>query len=100
MTAPLPGSLLADIIGISSDAIICTGSDHRIIYFNDGAVRIFGYTADEVMGRPLEMLLPASVRTEHRRHVERFVDSPVTARRMGERQEISGLRKNGEECPA
>ncbi|MGH7690922.1 MAG: PAS domain S-box protein, partial [Gemmatimonadaceae bacterium] len=100
MTAPLPGSLLADIIGISSDAIICTGSDHRIIYFNDGAVRIFGYTADEVMGRPLEMLLPASVRTEHSRHVERFVDSPVTARRMGERQEISGLRKNGEEFPA
>ncbi|MGH2634456.1 MAG: PAS domain-containing sensor histidine kinase, partial [Tepidiformaceae bacterium] len=69
-------------------------------YFNDGAVRIFGYTVDEVMGRPLEILLPASARTVHRRHVERFVESSVTARRMGERQEISGRRKNGEEFPA
>ena len=100
MTAPLPVSLLAEIIGISSDAVICIGGDHRIIFFNEGAARIFGYAPDEVMGQPLDMLLPPSVRPIHRRHVERFEASPVTARRMGERQEIAGLRKNGEEFPA
>ncbi len=100
MTASLPGSLLAEIIGISSDAIICIGSDHRIMFFNEGAVRIFGYAADEVIGQSLELLLPADARAGHRRHIEQFVASPITARRMGERQEISGLRKNGEEFPA
>ena len=100
MTAPLPGSLLAEIIGISSDAIICVGSDQRVTFFNEGAVRIFGYSAEEVLGQPLEMLLPAKAKSMHRHHVERFTNSAVTARRMGERQEIAGRRKNGEEFPA
>jgi len=100
MTAPLPGSLLAAIIGISADAIICVGRDQTIKFFNEGAETIFGYAAEEVMGQPLEMLLPAAARTQHRHHVEGFVHSPVPARRMGERQEIAGRRKNGEVFPA
>jgi PAS domain S-box-containing protein len=100
MTAPLPGSLLAEIIGISSDAVICIGSDYRIIFFNEGAARIFGYEADEVMGQPLDVLLPLAARAGHQRHIDQFVGSPITARRMGERQEISGRRKSGEEFPA
>ncbi len=100
MNAPLPGSLLAEIIGIAADAIICIGKDFRIIFFNEGAARIFGYSADEVMGQPLDMLLPLAARAGHHHHIERFIDSPVNARRMGERQEISGRRKNGEEFPA
>lgn len=100
MTAPLPGSVLAAIIGISADAIIAVDRDQRITFFNDGAVRIFGYEADEVMGQPLDMLLPVSARKTHHRHIDQFVNSPTAARRMGERQEISGRRKNGEEFPA
>jgi len=100
MTAPLPGSLLAAIIGISADAIICVGRDQTIKFFNEGAETIFGYAAEEVMGQPLEMLLPAAARPQHRHHVEGFVHSPVPARRMGERQEIAGRRKNGEVFPA
>ncbi|HEU4988230.1 MAG TPA: ATP-binding protein [Gemmatimonadaceae bacterium] len=100
MTAPLPGSLLAEIIGISADAIICVDGDQRITFFNEGAVRIFGYAVDEVMGQPLDILLPASARSVHHEHMARFARSAVTARRMGERQEIAGRRKNGEEFPA
>ena len=92
--------LLADIIGISADAIICIDADQKITLFNDGAERIFGWTAAEAMGQPLEILLPERVRDVHRVHVERFADSPDRARRMGQRQEISGIRKNGEEFPA
>ena len=100
MTAPLPESLLAEIIGISADAVICVGGDQRIIFFNDGAVRTFGYSTDEVIGQPLEMLLPVGARATHRRQMERFTSSPIRARRMAERQEIAGRRKNGEEFPA
>lgn len=96
----LTNLLLADIIGISADAIICVGADQKITLFNDGAERIFGWTSAEAMGQPLEMLLPERVRDVHRAHMERFRESPERSRQMGQRQEISGVRKNGQEFPA
>jgi PAS domain S-box-containing protein len=88
------------IIAISADAIISTDEEQRIIRFNYGAESIFGYTVEEVLGEPIEILLPERFRATHREHVDRFRDSPVAARRMGERRPISGLRKNGQEFPA
>jgi PAS domain S-box-containing protein len=92
--------VLADIAAISADAIICVDADQVIRFFNEGAQQIFGWTADEAVGQSLDILLPERVREIHRTHMERFAKSGVRARRMGERQEISGLRKNGEEFPA
>lgn len=92
--------LLADIIAISADAIICIDAEQRITLFNDGAERIFGWTAEEAIGQPLDILLPERIRDVHHAHIERFRQSPDRARRMGQRQEISGLRKTGEEFPA
>ena len=97
---PLSGSLLAEIIGISADAIICVDRDQSITFFNEGAVRIFGYAAEEVRGRPLSILIPERARGIHDRHVADFGRAAANARRMGERQEISGRRKSGEEFPA
>lgn len=92
--------LLADIVGISADAIICIDSGHNITLFNEGAERIFGWRADEVMGTNLNVLLPERARAVHPAHIDRFRDSPDQARRMGQRRAISGVRKNGEEFPA
>src|SRR6185295_6500481 len=92
--------LLADIIGISADAIICIDAGQKITLFNEGAEQIFGWTSEEVMGRSLDMLLPERFRKQHPSHIARFRESPERARKMGERREISGVRKNGEEFPA
>jgi PAS domain S-box-containing protein len=92
--------LLSDVIGISADAIICVDAKQRITFFNDGAAKIFGWTADEVMGQPLNILLPERAREVHGGHVEHFRDAPERSRKMGERTEISGVRKNGQEFPA
>ena len=92
--------LLADIVGIAADAIICIDEDQRITLFNEGAEKIFGWAADEMMGEPLDVLLPERFRGAHRAHIERFRASPDRARKMGQRREISGLRKNGQEFPA
>lgn len=100
MSELLPGSLLAKIIGISSDAIICIDQAQRITFFNDGAVRIFGYSAAEVIGQPLELLIPERSRAIHGRHIEEFERAAVQARKMADRREIAGRRKNGEEFPA
>jgi PAS domain S-box-containing protein len=88
------------IINISSDAIISIDENHTITLFNRGAEAIFGYTADEALGQRLDMLLPERFRAAHGRHLATFGASRTAARRMGERQEISGLRKDGTEFPA
>jgi len=89
------------ILSISADAIISIDAEQRITLFNEGAVRIFGYAKHEVLGAPLEMLIPARFRERHHKHVEAFTASAVVSRRMGERNAvIVGLRRNGEEFAA
>lgn len=90
----------AGIIGISADAIISIDEQQRIIHFNRGAEEIFGYTAAEMIGQSIEILLPLRFRDAHAQHVQHFGESSEPARRMGERREISGLRKGGLEFPA
>ena len=92
--------ILAEIVGIAADAVICMDAFQRITFFNKGAEKIFCYTPEEVIGERIEMLLPERYRGNHARQVAEFGRSKVTARRMGERREIAGLRKNGDEFPA
>jgi PAS domain S-box-containing protein len=96
----LPPELFSGFLAISADAVIAIDEEQRIIFFNEGAERIFGWSADEVGGKYLAMLLPERYRPQHRGHVEGFGAAHGRARLMGERQEISGLRKSGEEFPA
>jgi PAS domain S-box-containing protein len=91
---------LAGILSIAADAIIAINEQRRIILFNDGAEQIFGYSRSEVLGQTLDVLLPDRFRKTHADHVQRFATSTVSARRMGERSEIYGRRKTGEEFPA
>jgi protein-histidine pros-kinase len=91
---------LAGILEIADDAIISVDAQQRITLFNQGAEKIFGYGAQEVLGQPLDLLLPARVEHIHRRHVAEFASSDETARRMAERRDIYGRRKDGTEFPA
>ena len=100
MPVSITDAVLAGIATISADAIICINESQRITFFNEGAERIFGYRGDEIIGQPIETLLPVRFRDTHSSHVRNFGQSTVRARRMGERSEISGVRKNGEEFPA
>lgn len=88
------------IVSIAADAIISVDKDQCITLFNEGAEKIFGYTMKEAVGMPIERLLPERFRAVHGEHLARFFAGRETARLMGERREIFGLRKNGEEFPA
>jgi len=90
---------LAGILAIAGDAIVSIDAKHRINLFNEAAERMFGYSPSEVLGEPIDILIPTRFHTVHKQHIERFASGPDIARRMGERQEVVGRRKNGEEFP-
>jgi PAS domain S-box-containing protein len=92
--------VLAEIVEIAADAVICIDAFQRITFFNRGAEAIFGYTPEEIIGERIETLIPERYRGNHARQVAEFGRSKVHARRMGERREIAGLRKGGQEFAA
>src|SRR5689334_18850377 len=100
MTERITHDILAEIVGIAADAVICMDEFQRVTFFNKGAEKIFGWTPEEIVGQRVEVLMPERYRTVHARQVADFGRSGVTARRMGERREIAGIRKSGEEFPA
>ncbi|MBO6521375.1 MAG: PAS domain S-box protein [Rhodospirillales bacterium] len=93
-------SRLATIIDIAPEAVVATDADGNIQIFNRGAEEIFGYRADEVRGRSLDILIPPRLRRVHRIHMRHFEGSGDLRRLMNARREISGLRKDGTEFPA
>jgi diguanylate cyclase (GGDEF)-like protein/PAS domain S-box-containing protein len=87
------------IVEAASDAILSVDEHRRIVVFNQQAESIFGYAAREVIGQPLEMLLPSRFRGGHHASVEGFQREEGTRRMMSERSVLLGLRKSGEEFP-
>lgn len=94
-----PG-LLPRILDLADDAVIATDHEQRILYFNSGAEQTFGYERSEVFGKPVEILIPSAFRHAHSHHVTAFAAQERASKRMGDRREIYGLRKNGTEFPA
>jgi len=93
-------ALFKGILDIAADAVVSVDESQRIVLFNQGAERIFGYSAADAIGQPLEMLLPPPSRQGHSGHVAHFRHSPEASRKMGERGLIAGRRANGEIFPA
>ena len=92
--------LLTRILDLADDAILTTDLAQRIQYFNAGAERTFGYSREEVIGQPVDILIPAGFRHNHAQYVKEFSAKAESSRRMGERKEIFGLHKNGTQFPA
>lgn len=93
-------TMLAGILAIAADAIVTVDEQHRIIHFNKGAEDIFGWPAQEALGKPLNTLLPARFHQRHDEFVNEFGRSADAARRMGHRREVAGRRRDGSEFPA
>ena len=86
------------ILDSAPDAIVIADVDGVIALVNTAAERLFGYCRDELVGRPVEMLIPAKLRRAHPQHRRGYTQHPHT-RAMGEGRALRGLNKGGGEFP-
>jgi PAS domain S-box-containing protein len=90
--------LLSDLLDLSPDAVVLVGPEGRIELINRQTEALFGYAREELLGQPVERLIPARFLTSHQRHRRRYVSAPRT-RPMGTGLELFGCRKDGSEFP-
>jgi PAS domain S-box-containing protein len=90
---------LASIISSAMDAIITVDEEHRIVLFNAAAEKIFGYTAMQTIGQPLDRLLQKGFHASHDEQVPSFGETGVTNRSISSPRELWAMRSTGAEFP-
>ena len=88
-----------DLAESAMDPIITIDEARHVVMFNAAAEATFGWTREQVIGRPVEMLIPERFHPRHRGHIEKFAQTGTTARRMGGHAVLAGVRASGEEFP-
>jgi PAS domain S-box-containing protein len=96
--AELTQSALENLFDVSPDAIFVTDTHGVIRGANPRAAELFGHTQAELIGQPIENLVPERFRARHPSHRENYNAHP-RARQMGAAMNLFGLRKDGTEFP-
>lgn len=91
---------LDSFLEASPEAVIITDPDARVTVFSRGAETIFGYSAHEILGQPVDRLIPLRLRGAHDATTHPLADCAVAADMQHSRADLIGLRKGGEEFPA
>jgi PAS domain S-box-containing protein len=89
-------SVLRDLVASAPDALIVEDHDGRIVIANRQTEALFGYRADELLGQPVELLIPERFRAAHVQHRARYREAPQP-RPMGAGLDLWGRRKDGSE---
>ncbi len=86
------------LVELAPDAMVITDSEGQITLVNEQTERLLGYGRDELLGQPVEILLPERLRASHLRHRARFLADPKL-RPMGAGLELFARRRDGRELP-
>src|SRR5215467_13132129 len=87
-----------DLLEAAPDGMVVVDQTSRIVLINVQTERLFGYERQEILGQPLEVLIPHRFRERHQAHRSTFFSEP-RVRPMGASLQLFGLRKDGTEFP-
>lgn len=87
------------VLDTALDAVVVMNREGRIVDWNENATKIFGWTPADALGRSMaDTIIPPQYREAHQRGLSRFLQTGK-ATVLGQRIEITGLRKSGEDFP-
>lgn len=87
--------ILLGAVENTNEAFITIDENHRVLFFNKAAERIFGYSRDEVLGHDLDVIMSPGCSRDHRGAVDRYIKTGKPAK-IGHESELLATRKNGE----
>ncbi|MFZ9387936.1 MAG: PAS domain S-box protein [Chitinophagaceae bacterium] len=89
---------LVSLFENSTEGIIISDGSGNIILVNPSAQKMFGYQSDELVGKPIETLIPERSRTHHHDYRNGFYNKP-TNRSMAQNRDLAGRKKDGADIP-
>lgn len=92
-------TILKSAVENTNEAFVTIDENHKVLFFNRAAERIFGFSRDEVIGYDLDVIMSPGCSQDHRRAVERYIKNRAPGRII-HGTEILATRKSGETFPA
>src|SRR5271168_5319694 len=87
------------LLDATPQSVLGVNAGGKIVLINDNTEKLFGYSRAELVGQPLDMLVPESARGHHAGHHEAYFSSGMPSRPMGIGLELEGRRKDGSTFP-
>jgi len=91
----LNSSLLNGILQSSSEAIMASDVDGKILFWNPGATRIFGFDATEALGQSLDLIIPEKLRARHWQGYRHVMETGQSRYSEGDLLSVPALTKDG-----
>lgn len=87
--------IAAAVLQGAADAIVACDADGVIRFWNPGAARVFGFTAEEALGRSLDIIIPERLRARHWQGYRKVMESGRSRYGAGETLSVPSQRKDG-----
>jgi PAS domain S-box-containing protein len=91
----IPAGLGEALLHSASDAVIATDREGRITFWNPGAERIFGFTAEEATGQSLDLIIPENLRARHWAGFRHTMATGTSRYGHGDLLSVPGLTRDG-----
>jgi PAS domain S-box-containing protein len=90
-----PDGIAEALLESASDAIVATDRDGRIVYWNPGAARIFGFSSGEAAGQSLDLIIPENLRARHWTGFRHVMETGTSRYGHGDLLSVPALTKDG-----
>ena len=95
---PIDATHLISLFENATEGIVLTNGKGEIVLVNPAAQRMFGYNAEELIGSPIEILIPERYKPHHKNLRDGFYHNPQN-RVMGHNRDLNARRKDGSDMP-